>query len=298
MNTRTETIGFVGVGLMGHGIARNLLRGGYALTVYGRRNRPPVDDLVGHGAVEAGSIGQVARDSTIVFLCLSDSAAVEAVVAELRPGLRPDAVVVDCSTSDPTITVRLADELARQSVHYCDAPLGGTPEQAEAGQLQVMAGAREDVFQRLQPVFSTWATKIVRLGGVGDGHRMKLVNNFLSLGYGALYSEALAIAGKVGLTPAQVDNVIRSSRMDCAFYRTFMAYTLAGDRDAHKFTLTNAYKDTRYVEAMAAAAGCAAPLAGAVKDYFAMAVAAGGDGPEDYLPHLPDYVARRNGLTD
>ena len=161
-----------------------------------------------------------------------------------------------------------------------------------------MVGAAPHVFARLQPVFEPWTARVVHVGGVGDGHRMKLINDFLSLGYGALYAEALTVARKSGLSVAQVDQVIRGGRMDCGFYRTFMGYALDGDRDAHKFTLSNAYKDMRYVEAMANAAGCATVVASAVKNAYAMAIATGGDGPKDYVPHLSDYVARGNGVSD
>ena len=84
--------------------------------------------------------------------------------------------------------------------------------------------------------------------------------------------------------------------MDCGFYQTFMGYALEGNREAHKFTLANAYKDLRYVESMANAATVATPLASTAKNAFAMAMATGGDGSEDYVPHLADFVARANGL--
>lgn len=295
---KTETIGFVGVGLMGHGIAGNLLKAGYPLTVIGHRNRAPIEDLVGKGATEVTSLADLAGRSSIVFLCLTDAVAVENVVTEMEPALKPGTVIVDCSTSDPVVTMRLADRLSQAGIAYCDSPMGGTPAQAEAGELQAMCGATPETFDRLKPVFDIWTERAVLVGGVGDGHRMKLINNFLSLGYGALYSEALAIARKSGLTVEQFDSVIRGGRMDCGFYGTFMGYALEGRRDAHKFTLSNAYKDMRYVEAMANAGGCVSSVSSAIKNSYAMAVAAGGGGPEDYVPHLADFVARANGLTE
>ncbi|VFR32519.1 3-hydroxyisobutyrate dehydrogenase [plant metagenome] len=294
----TESIGFIGVGLMGHGIATNLLKAGYPVTVIGHRNRQPVEDLVHRGAAEAASARDLMASSSVLFLCLPDAVAVEAIVQENRDALRPGAVVVDCSTSDPVVSQRLAQDLSVQGVEFCDAPLAGTPDQAAAGTLHAMVGASDDVFLRLQPLFATWAEKVVRVGGVGDGHRMKLINNFLALGYGALYAEALAVARKSGLTVEQVDRVIRGGRMDCGFYRSFMGYALEGDRDAHRFTLTNAFKDMRYVEAMGNSAGCSTYLASTIKNSYAMAVASGGDGADSYVPHLPDFVAHANGVFD
>lgn len=293
----TPRIGFIGLGLMGHGMATNILTKGYALTGIAHRNRAPLQDLVAKGAVEATSIEDLARASDIIFLCLTGSPEVAEVVAQLKPGLANGSVVVDCSTGEPTVTERLSAELARIGVHYADAPLGRTPKEALAGTLDCMVGATPEVFARLLPVIQTWAGKIVHIGPVGDGHRMKLLMNFLSLGYGALYAEVLTLSQKVGISVATFDSVIRGGRMDCGFYQTFMGYTMDGNREAHKFTLSNALKDMRYVEAMGNAAAVPTPLSSAIKNSYALAMAMGGNGPDDYVPHLPDYIARASGLV-
>lgn len=296
MNKTSEPIGFVGAGLMGHGMAANIVQKGYPLTVIAHRNRAPIEDLVSRGAAEAASLAELAKASSIIFLCLTDSAAVAAAIAAMKPGLQKGAVIVDCSTSDPNETLRIAHDLAALGVDFADAPLGRTPKEAWAGTLDCMVGAKPEVFRRIEPVIATWAGKIVHIGAIGDGHKMKLLNNFLSLGYAALYSEALALSRKVGIPVEGFDNVIRGGRMDCGFYQTFMGYTLEGNREAHKFTLSNGYKDMRYVEAMANGATVNSTMASAIKNSFALAVATGGNGPEDYVPHLVDFIARANGL--
>ena len=292
----TEKIGFIGAGLMGHGMAANMLAAGYPVTVIAHRNRAPIDDLVGKGATEAGTLADLAAASTIIHICAPGSPQVEAIVAALLPDLQPGTVIVDCSTSDPTSTEQLARTLENAGCHMADAPLGGTPVQAEAGALGTMIGASEDIFARIRPVIDAWAGTVVHLGACGAGHKMKLLNNFLSLGYGALYAEALALSEKVGISTAQFDSVIRGSRMDCGFYQTFMGYAVEGNREAHKFTLTNALKDMRYLESMADGVSLANPIGNAVKNSYALAHAAGGDGPADYVPHLVDFIARANGL--
>ena len=296
MNNTAETIGFIGVGLMGHGIAKNLLAAGYPVYVLAHRNRAPVEDLLSKGAKEVKTLADMARNTTVIHICAPGSPEVEAVVAKLLPDLRPDTVIIDCSTSDPNSTTRLAARLAEHGCHMADAPLGGTPVQAASGELSTMIGATEDIYARITPVVETWARSIVHMGDNGAGHKMKLLNNFLSLGYAAMYSEALALAEKVGITTAQFDSVIRGSRMDCGFYQTFMGYAVEGNREAHKFTLKNALKDTSYLANMADGVNLANPIGGAVKNSFALAFAAGGDGSEDYVPHLVDYVMAQNGV--
>ena len=299
MPDNRETIGFIGLGLMGHGMAKNIVEKGFPLIVTGHRNRAPIDDLVHRGATEVQSARQVAERASIVFLCVTGSREVEAVIRGadgLRAGLKPGAVIVDCSTSDPTSTVALAEELAVAGINYADAPLSRTPKEAWEGKLDTMVGATDEVFARIRPVLETWAGKIVHIGGIGDGHRMKLLNNFVSLGYAAIYAEALALASKVGISPERFDSVIRGGRMDCGFYQTFMGYTIEGNREAHKFTLSNGLKDLTYLESMADAARVINPIGNAAKNAFAAAVAAGGSGPEDYIPHLPQFVGRANGI--
>lgn len=292
-----ETIGFIGVGLMGHGMAKNIVEKGYPLTVMGHRNRAPVEDLLKRGAKEAKSAKEIGAASSIVFLCVTGSREVEAVVrgAEgLVAGLKPGSIIVDCSTSDPTSTMALAEELNGHGITLVDAPLSRTPKEAWEGMLDTMVGATPEVFARLKPVLETWAGRVIHIGNTGDGHRMKLLNNFISMGYAALYAEALTLAEKVGITPARFDSVVRGGRMDSPFYQTFMRYTLEGDRDAHKFTLQNAYKDMRYLESMADAAGVANPMGNAVKNAFGLAVATGKG--QDYVPMLAENVAAANGV--
>ncbi len=178
-----------------------------------------------------------------------------------------------------------------------DAPLSRTPKEAWEGTLDTMVGASPELFARIRPILDTWAGKIVHIGKVGDGHKMKLLNNFVSLSYAAVYSEALVLAAKVGISPETFDSVIRGGRMDCPFYHTFMGHTIEGNREAHRFTLSNALKDLLYVSSMADAAQMVNPLGNAAKNSFALAYAQGGDGEEDYVPHLVDFIAAANGTA-
>jgi 3-hydroxyisobutyrate dehydrogenase-like beta-hydroxyacid dehydrogenase len=157
-----------------------------------------------------------------------------------------------------------------------------------------MAGGDDAIFERVRPVLETFAGRIVRTGPVGSGHTMKLLNNFVSLGYAALYSEALTLGAKAGLTPQVFDSVIRDGRMDCPFYRTFFTWVLERDENAHRFSIANALKDLTYLSASANASGTANPLGAAVRNSFALAAGAGG--AEDFVPMLSDAIAKMNGV--
>jgi len=291
------TIGFIGLGHMGHGMASNIRKAGYEMQVKGNRNRTPVDSLVGQGAVEAPHPKAMAEACDIIFVCLSNSPQVEQVIrAEdgiLAAGKR-GLIVVDTTTSNPVSTMALSAELEAEGMHLVDAPLGRTPVEAEAGTLDAMVGADDATFDVVRPVIDCWAGTITHLGPVGSGHKMKLVMNFLSLGYASLYAEAFTMATKVGLSPQAVRGVIGGSRMGCGFFETFTKGMVDRDRDAHKFSIDNAAKDIGYVAAMAMDAGMANPMSSAVRNAFALAQAQGKGG--DYVPFLADHVAGINGV--
>ncbi|MEM6387256.1 MAG: NAD(P)-dependent oxidoreductase [Pseudomonadota bacterium] len=293
----TPAIGFIGLGLMGHGMAKNIVEAGYPLTVMAHRKREAVEDLIGRGAVEVTSPEEMAETCEIIFLCVTGSREVEGLIRApdgLLAGLQPGGVIVDCSTSDPVSTLVLAGEITAAGGHLADAPLSRTPKEAWAGTLDAMVGAAPEVFNRIKPVIETWAGVIVHLGETGLGHKMKLINNFLGMGYGVLYAEALALARKSGLSAEQFDSVIRPGRLSNGFYETFMKWTLEQDENAHRFAISNAHKDMAYLANLAVSVGAVNPMQSVVKNAYA-AMEAAGEG-ERYVPMLADFVARANGL--
>ena len=290
-------IGFIGVGLMGHGMAKNIFKGGYDLWIKGNVNREPVDSLLGMGAKEAASPKEMAENCDIVHICLSNSPQVEAVIRGpdgILAGAREGLIVIDTTTADPVSTMALAAEMAEQGVKMVDAPLGRTPKEAEEGKLDAMVGCDEADFATVSPVIDCWAGTITRIGPTGSGHKMKLLMNFLGAAYAALYSETAALGAKVGISPHTFRDVIGPSRLGSGFFGTFMTYVCDRDRDAHKFSIANMSKDIRYVNAMATDAGVMNVMAAAAKHYFTHAEAIGAG--QDYVPMLSDHVGRLNGL--
>lgn len=295
--TQDKTIGFIGLGYMGHGMASNLIKAGYPLWVKGNRNRTPIESLVSKGAQEAATARDLAQTCDIIHLCLSNSRQVEDVIRGkdgILAGARNGLIVIDATTADPTSTLVLAAELAAKGAVLVDAPLGRTPKEAEAGTLDCMVGCDKDTFAAIKPVLDCWAGNITHVGPTGSGHKMKLLMNFISMSYAALYAEATVLGAAVGLPPAKVRQVIGSSRLSNGFFDTFMTYAVDRDRDVHKFSIENAAKDLRYVNAMAADAGLVNIMAGAAKHYFTHVEAIGHG--SDYVPMLIDHVGRLNGL--
>jgi 3-hydroxyisobutyrate dehydrogenase-like beta-hydroxyacid dehydrogenase len=291
-----ERVGFIGLGNMGAGMAENLRAKGWPLTVVGRK-REVVDRFKAAGAAEAKTPRELALAVDVIVLCVTGSPEVDQVING------PDGIalagkpilILDCSTSDPSATVPLAADLAKKGITLIDTPLSRTPKDAAAGTLDVMAGGAPEVFERARPILEAFAGRIIHTGPTGSGHTMKLLNNFLSMGYAALYSEALTVGAKAGVSPKVFDQVIRNGRMDCPFYQTFFDYVINRNEKAHLFTLSNALKDVTYLASCAQSNGVANPLGAAVRNSFATAVATGNG--ERFVPMLSDIVAELNGTS-
>lgn len=292
----TQKIGFAGVGLMGHGMAKNLIEKGFALTVLGHRKRDAVEDLLARGATEATSARALGEASDIIVLCVTGSPQVRALVQGpdgLEAAGKP-LLVIDCSTSEPAVTTSLAESLKPAGITLIDAPLSRTPKEAWAGTLDVMVGGDPADVARARPVLEAFAGRIVETGPTGTAHMMKLLNNFVSLGYASLYAEALALGAKAGVSSQVFHDVIRGGRMDCLFFQTFFDYVVGGNPEAHKFTLSNALKDLTYLASFAGTSATPNPVSAAVRNSFALAVGMGhGDG---YVPTLTDIVAQVSGV--
>lgn len=295
-----ERVGFIGLGNMGAGMAENLRAKGWPLTVLAHRSREAVDRIVQAGASEAKTPRELALASDVIILCVTGSPEVDRVVngPDGLVSAGKKLLVIDCSTSDPSATVQLAADLAGKGITLIDAPLSRTPKEAAAGTLDVMAGGAPEVFERAKPIIEAFAGRIVHTGPTGSGHTMKLLNNFLSMGYAALYAEALTVGVKAGVSTKVFDQVIRGGRMDCPFYQTFFDYVINRNEKAHLFTLSNALKDMTYLASCAQSNGVANPMGAAVRNSFATAVGMGN--AQRFVPMLSDIVAAQNGvkLTD
>ena len=197
----TERIGFIGLGIMGSGMATNLVRKGYDVVVW-NRTAAKMGSVVAAGAVAASSPADVARQCSIVMLCVSDTQDVLALLAYedgLCDGLSDGSLIVDHSTISPESTVRFAAEVAQRGARWIDAPVSGGSEGATNGTLSIMVGGEAADVERARPYIEAYGRTITHVGGVGDGQRAKLVNQILVVGTQLAVSEALLFAEASGL---------------------------------------------------------------------------------------------------
>jgi 3-hydroxyisobutyrate dehydrogenase-like beta-hydroxyacid dehydrogenase len=289
-------IGFIGAsGLMGHGIAKNLQLKGHELAFTVHRNREAVADLLAKGALEAKSAAELAANSEIVFICVTGSPQVEAVVvgpSGLLAGAKPGLVVVDCSTSEPDSTKLLRERCDAAGVTLVDAPLARTPVEAEPGKLTVMVGASAEHFALLKPVLATFAENVIHVGGPGAGHTIKLLNNFIAQAICTATAEAFATGQRAGVDLKKLVELVSAGAVNSGLFQA-MAKTLDGDMTGLKFELDNARKDLRYYTHLAESLNVPSVIGEAVHQSLAIASALGHGGK--YVPALVEAQEQLTG---
>ncbi|MGR3793339.1 NAD(P)-dependent oxidoreductase [Vannielia sp. SX4] len=246
MSDSKPSIGVIGVGMMGGGMAASLLRTGHAVTVLAHRKRDTVDRLIAEGATEAGSAAELAASVDVVLTCLPDGPAVEACAEEILSSLSPGALWIDTTTSDPEVTHRVAAQLDAQGVAFADAPVTGSPAQAEAGELASLVGCNEDAFERVKAVVSHYSRVVRRFGEVGTGHTAKLMNNLVTQGTMTLLAESYTAARRLGVDWQALYDVMCTGAARSGTLEKAVGPALQGDFDGARFTIRNGEKDLRY----------------------------------------------------
>ena len=276
------TIGFIGLGIMGSRMAANLQAAGYALRVH-NRSRDKAEALIARGAVWADSPSEAARDVDLLVTMLSTPEAVEACAfgaQGLLAGLGPGALWIDCSTVDPEFARRMATEAGARGIHKLDAPVAGSREPAERGQLRFLVGGPAEDLARALPLFEVMGSQTRHLGDHGAGCATKLVVN-LALGHAmASFAEAMALGRAQGIETTLLLDLLVDSPVVAPFLAGKRPLFESGDYEA-QFPMAWMRKDLELASRTAYAEGLPLPLTSAVKELYAQAVAAG-HGREDF----------------
>lgn len=287
-------VGMVGIGLMGHGIASNLVKHGHALTVLEYPGNQPLDALKAAGAVSVATGAELAAQSDVIILCVTGSPQVEAVLLSpggVLEGLRPGTVIIDCSTAIPSSTVKVAQAVTERGGRFLDAPMTRTPKEAAEGRLNLLVGGEPALFEECKPILACFAENITHAGPVGAGHRMKLLHNYVSLGVVALLSEAAACALRSDIDPAVFAEVLSKGGGGGVALERIKPYLLEQDPSSLRFFMSNAQKDLSYYNTMAAEAGAVREIGAAVQHTFDQAVTQGGG--DRYVPELVSLLKDR-----
>ena len=270
--TQAVRVGLIGVGLMGHGIARNILEAGHRLCFLDHPGNQPVDDLLAAGATARASGREVAEAAEVVILCVTGSPQVESVLFEaggVLDGLAPGTVVVDCSTALPSSTTTVARRVHEAGGRFMDAAMTRTPKEAEAGRLNLIVGAPAALYAELHPLLESFAENITHAGEVSAGHTLKLLHNFVSLGFSAVLAEAAAASRRAGIDDAAFLEVVGSGGGGGVVFERLRPFVESGDPSGFRFSVANATKDLGYYRAMTDELGASRDLAQAVEGLYA-----------------------------
>ncbi|MFB3883369.1 MAG: NAD(P)-dependent oxidoreductase [Armatimonadota bacterium] len=271
-----ERIGFVGLGVMGAPMARNLARKLGQLTAYDVVPAK-VAALASEGVQSASSLAELGERSEVVLLSLPDSETVEEVVmggGKLADSMAAGGVIVDTSTTEPAVSVRVARSLGERGLHFLDAPVSGGEKAAVEGTLAFMVGGEEGVFERCLPILKCMGTSVVRLGGAGAGGVAKMVNQMIVGATFAVVAESFALGTKAGLDPGVLFEAIRHGWAGSRVLEVAAAAMLARDFRPGG-TVDIHCKDLRYALSLAASTDVPVPVTAITREIFTAARASG-----------------------
>jgi 3-hydroxyisobutyrate dehydrogenase len=271
--TAIKRIGFIGLGNMGTPMAANLVRAGYEVTAYDIAANRAASFAQAHGGRAAGSLAALGNGSDLVITMLPSGHEVRRALLEADGGararsLRPGSFVIDMSSSDPVGTRTLGTELAARGIVLVDAPVSGGVPRAKDGTLAIMIGGEASALTAVKPVLSRMGGKLFEVGGLGCGHAMKALNNFLAGTSFAAASEAMRVGKQFGLDPAVMIDVInvstgRSFPTDLVMKQHVLSGTFATG-----FALGLLAKDVKIAADLATQLGADAPIGRMICDLW------------------------------
>lgn len=275
-------VGFIGLGMMGNPMSKNLHKAGFGLTVW---NRTPakMDEIVQLGAKPAGSAREVAEKSDVTITMLAGPADVEAVILGkegVLEGMRPGSVVIDMSTISPEVSRRVAAEVAKKGARMLDAPVGGSVGVAAVGALTIQVGGDRQIFETHREIFAAMGKQVYYIGENGMGCYVKLIANTIMGANMAVLGEALCLGAKADIPVEMMIEVLKNSGAHTRILETRGPNILKGEYKA-QFMLKHLFKDMGLALDTAATQAIPMPIAGLVRQIYAQAMA-DGRGEADY----------------
>jgi 3-hydroxyisobutyrate dehydrogenase-like beta-hydroxyacid dehydrogenase len=289
---QSQTLGFIGTGVMGEPMCRNLAqKSGHRVIAWDPQGAP-LERLRTHGVVIGNSPGEIAAQAALLFLCLPGGAQLESLCeTALLPVARAGLTIVDLGTSGVGLTRALARRFAGRGADYADAPIARTRAAAEAGTLAISVGATPEVFARIQPLLACLGTDVTHCGAVGSGQVVKILNNMVLFQTVNALAEALALGRRAGVDPALLFEALAKGSADSFALRNHgMKAMLPGAYPERAFSVEYAAKDNGYALELGRETGVRLRGAEVVAALFDEARAAGWGGA--YYPVIARVVDR------
>ena len=268
-----KNIGFIGVGYMGYGIAKNILKHKNKLFVIANKNRKPIEKIVSKGAEEVKSYEDFAnKNLDAMFMCVTNTPIAKLISEKISDILDNKTLIIDITTHNKTGSIETDKIFKAKNINYVECPVMGGPVQAEEGILGGIVGASDENFKIAEPYFNFFCKEYFHFGPVGMGAKSKLLNNFLSLGNAALVNHLAKSATEMGLDLKKVFDVAKLGSGNSAALNRVFDNLLKGDFTGFKFTASNSVKDLTYIQDLLKDFPEAERVAEVNKNYFQKAV--------------------------
>jgi 3-hydroxyisobutyrate dehydrogenase-like beta-hydroxyacid dehydrogenase len=287
-----ENLGFIGLGVMGGPMSRNVVKKHAGPVHAFDMNATALKETCDAGAVAAGSVAEVARNAEVIFLSLPGGKQVAAVCEEIAAHAKPGTVVVDLSTTGVDEARSVSVALSEKDIRFADAPVARTRQAAQEGTLSIMVGASDDLFAEIEPLLRTMGSDVTLCGGVGCGQVVKLINNTLLFENVAAIAEMMVVAERAGVAPAKLVEAVSLGSGDSFALRNHGLKAMVPRQFPEKaFPSPYVLKDLGYAITLAEQTGVEPRLPRLAAEYYTAAVNQGlGD---RYFPAIIEVVDKK-----
>ena len=266
-------VGFIGVGYMGYGIAKNILKKGNDLFVIANKKRAPIEKIVSDGAIEVKSYNELCeKNLDALFLCVTNTPIAINIAEKISTLLKDKTLIIDVTTHNQNGSIKMEQIFSKQKINYIECPVMGGPAQAEEGVCGGIVGASEENFKKSEVYLKTFCKDYFHFGEVGKGAKSKLLNNFFSLGAATYVIELIKSAKKLDVDLEKLFAVAKLGSGNSTALNRIFDNVLKGDYTGFKFSTANTLKDLTYIQEMLKDVGNAEKLADVKKSFYKKAV--------------------------
>jgi len=246
MQNSNNKIGFIGAGYMGYGIAHNLLKNNYSVSVIAHKNRKPIEKLITEGAKESKSLEDIALNN-IIIQCVTNTPIAIDIIKKILPFLKPETLFIDITTHNATGSIKANNLLKSKKIRYVESPVMGGPLQAEEGVLGAIVGADNNDIADAKNILMNFCKDVFHFGDIGIGAKTKLISNFLSLGTTTFVIETLKAAKHLNIDMQKLIDVARLGSGNSGALNRIADKAIAGDYTGYIFSVNNTLKDLTYI---------------------------------------------------
>ena len=265
-------IGFIGAGYMGYGMAHNLIKNNYNLSVICNNIRNPIDKLVAQGAKELKNYKDLCDISNIIIMCVTNTPIALEIINKLKPYLKINTMIIDITTHHSNGSIDVNNLLSANKIRYVEAPVMGGPVQAEQGILGAIVGSKKEDYQEAKKILLNFCKEAIYFGEIGKGAKAKLLSNFLSLGTTTFVIETLKAANHLNIDLQKLYDVAKLGSGNSGALNRIADKAINGDYTGYVFSVKNAVKDLTYINELMSALPNADKLSHLTKSIYEEAV--------------------------